>query len=172
MSQWGRNDNAANSVIWAAAQVNKAPTATERDRLFGNTTVGSYIANAVVGQVGITNAELSGNPGATPGWNLWTRGTGPIETVRVTTPGRLYANSDTFVIAAPAGGANATGNVVTNAAGNAIALNLTSAGRGFWTKNPTVTITTATGTGGAFAAVAGGRAGRVNFETLVAMTLS
>lgn len=170
MSQWGKNDNAANSTLWGPAAVNKAPTATERDRLFGNTTVGAYVANAAVGQFGITAAEIGGNPPvAHTGWTLRQAGTGPLESITINTAGRLYANSDTFVVAAPAGGANASGNVVTNAAGNVASFEIKNAGRGFTAKNPTVTITTAAGTGLSATGVAGGRAGRVTFETLVAM---
>lgn len=172
MSQWKNKDNAANSVIWGPTNVNKAPTATERDRMFANTTVGAYVANAAIGQVGITNAELSGNPGATPGWNVWKAGTGQIESITINTAGRLYANTDTFVIAAPSGGANASGNVITNATGNTVGFEIKSAGYGFRAKNPTITLTTAAGTAGSFTAVAGGRAGRVQFETLVAMTIT
>lgn len=168
---WGNKDNAANSVLWAPTNVNKAPTATERDRLYGNTTVGSYFSGAVKGQVGIDPSEVASNPGSTAGWNLKTTGTGSIASLSINTAGSGYANTATFVIAAPAGGANATGNVVTNAAGNAVGYTLTNAGSGFTTKNPTVVITGG-GTGAAYTATAGGRAGRVHFETLVASTLS
>ena len=79
-------------------------------------------------------------------------------------------------MASPVAGGNAAVSLSTNATGGALVLTITNPGSGFFLVNatPNVAITNATGgsTGGSgatFTAVAGGRAGRVSYETLVAM---
>jgi hypothetical protein len=71
--------------------------------------------------------------------------TGVVSSITVVAPGRLYANTDTFVVTAGVGGTNATGNLVTNATGNVVSVSITSAGAGFTSASPAVTITTANG---------------------------
>lgn len=171
-------DNAANSTLFAASQVNRTPDTANRTILFGNTTVGIFQNNGVnmniaVGQFGISATEAAntvsgGTKAAHAGWNLRTAFTGPLTGVTVATAGRLYANSDTYSIAAGAGGTNQTGNLVTNSTGNVVSFSVTTAGANFQSATPTVTITTAAGTGASITATAGGRAGRVQLETLVA----
>lgn len=178
MALWGKTDNANNSTIFAATQVNRTPNAATRTTLFGNTTTGAWQNNGVamkiaVGQFGVSAAEAANTTGegkrvAHAGWNLRTRGTGALATVTVTAAGTGYANTETFVIAAGTGGTNATGNVVTNATGNVVSYVLTSAGANFNSATPTVTFT-ANGVGASITARAGGRAGRTQYETLVAM---
>ncbi len=179
MALWGKNDSAADSTKFAPAQVNRAPTAGNRTTLFGNTTTGAWQNNGVamkiaVGQFGVSAAEAANTTGegkrvAHAGWNLRTRGTGPLSAITVATAGRLYANSDTFSVAAGTGGTNATGNVITNAVGNVVSFSVSNWGANFNAAAPTVTITTSTGTGASLTATAGGRAGRITYETLVAM---
>ena len=77
MPLWGKVDNAANSTIFAAAQVNKAPNSTNRDLLYSNTTADAFITNATVGQFGVDTKEVaSANGVAHAGWVLRTVGTG------------------------------------------------------------------------------------------------
>ena len=64
MALWGMTDNANNSTIFAAAQVNRTPDAANRTALFGNTTVGAFQNNGVnmkiaVGQFGISTTEAA-----------------------------------------------------------------------------------------------------------------
>lgn len=175
MALWGKLDQANNSTIFAATQVNVAPTDANRTQLFNNTSVGVWKNNGVamkqaVGQFGVSPAEAANTTGegkkvAHAGWNLRTLGTGPLTSITVTAAGFGYANTETFSIA---GGTNATGNLVTNSTGNVVAVSVTSFGANFTSANPAVTIT-ANGTGASISAVAGGRAGRVQYETLVAM---
>ena len=82
MALWGSNDDAANSTIFAAAQVNKTPNSTERTRLFGNTTSDAYITGATIGQFGIdVNEQQQSTQSATErpahaGWVLRREGSG------------------------------------------------------------------------------------------------
>ncbi|CAB4143593.1 hypothetical protein UFOVP447_185 [uncultured Caudovirales phage] len=179
MAQWGTTDNANNSTLFAAAQVNRTPNTANRTTLFNNVTTGAFQNNGVnmkiaVGQFGVSAAEATNTTGegkrvAHAGWNLRTRGTGPLTAITVAAAGRTYANSDTFSVAAGTGGTNATGNVITNAVGNVVSFSVSNWGANFNAAAPTVTITTSTGTGASLTATAGGRAGRIQYETLVAM---
>jgi len=185
MSQWGKNDVNSNSVLWATTSVNLPTTASNRNTLYQNTTVGAFNNNNVaskraVGQFGVSAAEAANTTGegkdvTHAGWNLRTVGTGSLATLVITAPGRLYSNTDVVRINPGTGGTNATASVATTALGNLVSLSITSVGAGFTTTAPSA-ITVANSTGGAttgslatFTATAGGRAGRVQYETLVAM---
>lgn len=78
MSQWGSNDVASNSVIWAPTSVKVAPTRTNANLLFGNTTANAYIDGVTVGMFGADAAEVTANGGgiAHTGWVLRTEGQG------------------------------------------------------------------------------------------------
>jgi len=186
MSQWGMIDRANNSPIFAPSQVNLTPNRANANTLFGNTTFGAYLNNGVamkeaVGVFGIDTTEAGntvsgGTKAAHAGWNMRTAYTGSLATLTVTAAGRLYTNGDIVTVNPGAGlvSANATAIITTNGIGNVISTSITSVGAGFITATPTG-ITVANSTGGAttgtaatFTATAGGRAGRVQLETLVA----
>ena len=77
MPLWGKVDNAANSTIFAASQVNKEPSTANRTLLYSNTTADAFITNATVGQFGVDTTEVaSANGVAHAGWVLRTVGTG------------------------------------------------------------------------------------------------
>jgi hypothetical protein len=152
--------------------------------MFNNTTPSAFLTGAAVGVFGVDTTEIavSNTAGiAHAGWNLRRAGTGSIVsgsfTSNSTTLG--YNNADIVVIKSPVASGNATFTMVTNATGGNIALTLTNAGFGFNVASiPTsnVFITNATGgtaagntTATNFVVRAGGRAGRVHYETLVAM---
>jgi len=83
MPLWGNVDDAANSTIYAASQVNLTPNTDNQTLLFGNTTADAFITGSTIGQFGFDTAEqeavsgLSGVPGpAHAGWVLRTEGSG------------------------------------------------------------------------------------------------
>lgn len=178
MSLWGNEDSAANSPKFGPAQVNRPNTSGNITALFSNTSPnvwqnGTTNMSKVVGSFGVSTDEVAntsgeGNKVPHAGWNLRTAGLGALDSVVVTSAGASYANTNTFVIVNSVG-ANATGNVVTNATGNVVSVNITEPGGLFNTTSPTLTITTGTGSGAVLSPVVGGRAGRVQFETIVAM---
>lgn len=127
MSQWGNTDDAANSVLWATALVNKTPNTTNQSALFGNTTVGAFIANEAVGQFGLdaTEIRVSGNAA--------------VQQYIITFAGSGYAANAAVTVANTTGGANtqlansaATGGRIT-----AVTANVTVGG---YTSAPSVTI--------------------------------
>jgi hypothetical protein len=75
-SNQGNFDSAANTPLWAAGVVNKEPSSTEAQRLYGNTTSNVYIAGATVGVFAVdeNEASVAGTPGT--GWVLRTEGSG------------------------------------------------------------------------------------------------
>lgn len=83
MALWGNVDNAANSAIFALAQVSKnTANSTERTNLYNNTTANAYFTGVTVGQFGINSSEeqAMGAAGlakpAHAGWALRTEGSG------------------------------------------------------------------------------------------------
>jgi hypothetical protein len=156
--------------------------------MFNNTTPSAFLSGQAVGVFGVSAAEHANNilnasveRGAHAGWNIRRAGTGSIVsgsfTSNTTTLG--YNNADIIVAKSPVAGGNAAFSMVTNATGGAIALTLTTAGFGFNLASiPTSNIfITAAGGGAAagnttatnFVIRAGGRAGRIHYETIVAM---
>ncbi len=77
MSLWKNTDDAANSTIFAAAQVKLTPNSTNQAALFGNTTADAFITGTTIGQFGVSPGEASANPGIPhAGWVLRTEGSG------------------------------------------------------------------------------------------------
>ena len=77
MPLWNNTDDAANSTIFAAAQVKLAPNTDNQTALFGNTTADAFITGVTVGQFGVSPGEVAANrdiPHA--GWVLRTEGSG------------------------------------------------------------------------------------------------
>lgn len=172
MPLWGNTDDAANSVSYAPSQYNTEANTANKTALFGNTTVGAIVGGKAVGQFGVSGAEMANTNGEASkvthsGWVLREAGTGSIVSITIDAAGTLYANTDTFTVTSPT--ANATGTITTDGSGVITSVAITDPGAGFTSVNNAVTITTATGSGATLTAVAGGRAGRVNYETLVAM---
>lgn len=123
MSQWGKTDNASNSVIWAPACVNRAANAANRDAMFGNNTVGAFVGNVVTGVYGASAAEVQ-----------YSRTNASVSFLRVTFPGSGYSANATVTITG-----NATGNATANSTGKISALNITAVGNSY-SAAPTVTI--------------------------------
>lgn len=155
--------------------------------MFDNTTPSAFLANIAVGVFGVSAPEVA-NTGsekvAHAGWNLRRAGTGPAVSAVYTNSGTGYNNNDVLVVRSPVAGGNATFNMSTNATGGAVTLTLNTAGYGFTgsgqgnaviaTSNLAITNSsggTAAGntTVTYFTVTAGGRAGRVHHENLVAM---
>lgn len=147
--------------------------------MFGNTTPGAFTNGVAVGVFGADAAETTAGKGSGithAGWQLRKVGTGSIQSVTYTGTATGYSNTDVITVASPVAGGNATFSVSTNSTGGSLTLTVVNRGSGFTAVNATPNVSIANSTGGAtsgtgatFAAVAGGRAGRVTYETLVAM---
>jgi hypothetical protein len=149
--------------------------------MFDNVTPSALLPGMAVGVFGVDATEMQVNRtnGRTinhAGWNLRRAGTGPIASLGIVGAASVqnsFSNSDTITVASPVAGGNASATLVTNSEGSIVSVTITNAGYGFTAVNatPNVSITTSTGTNSAIVitATAGGRAGRVQYETLVAM---
>lgn len=155
--------------------------------MFDNTTPSAFMANIAVGVFGVSAPEVA-NTGsekvAHAGWNLRRAGTGPIISGSYANTGVGYNNNDILVVKSPVAGGNAQFSIATNATGGAVTLTLVTPGFGFTgagqgnTQIPTSNVFVTNSTGGTAAGNtvttymiinAGGRAGRVHHENLVAM---
>jgi hypothetical protein len=82
MAQWGNNDVASNSVLWAPARLKTAANSANRDALYGNTTADASITDITAGQYGVSEDEArAARAGAAAkmahaGWNLRIEGSG------------------------------------------------------------------------------------------------
>jgi len=189
MPLWGNKDQSNNSPIFTPLQVNLTTTANNANTLFNNLTVGTFKNNNVamkeaVGVFGISTTEIAntvsgGTKAQHAGWNMRTAYTGPLTGITIVAPGKLYTNGDIITVnpGASAVSANATAIIATNGLGNIVSTSITSVGAGFTaTSISNASVTFANSTGGAslgslanITATAGGRAGRVQLETLVAL---
>jgi hypothetical protein len=127
MAQWGNTDDAANSVLWATALVNLTPNTTNQTALFGNTTVGAFIANEAVGQFGLDSTEIS------------VSGNAAVQQYIITNAGSGYAANAAVTVANTAGGANTqlANSTVATGRVTAVTANVTVGG---YTSAPSVTI--------------------------------
>lgn len=151
--------------------------------MFNNTTPSAFLSGQAVGVFGVDRVEIAVSNAAGiahAGWNLRRAGTGSIIAGVYSNTGVGYNNADILVVKSPVAGGNATFSMSTNATGGNVALTLTNAGFGFNVVSiPTSNLAITNATGGtaagntnvtsAFTVTAGGRAGRVHYETLVAM---
>lgn len=81
MSQWGNNDNAANSPLWVATQVKMANGVTTNNQtiLYNNVRTSAITTGANVGVFGVSATETANalsESVAHAGWTLRTEGTG------------------------------------------------------------------------------------------------
>lgn len=82
MGNWGNTDDAANSVLWATAEVKLPANSANRAALYGNTTADAFITDAKIGQFAVSSAEAqalragANTKVAHAGWVLRREGTG------------------------------------------------------------------------------------------------
>lgn len=154
MAQYGNRDQYSDAPTFTV----DAATGQSGQDLFGNSV---YAVDKT--EAGVTSGV------AHPGWVHRKVGTGPVLTFVVNAAGTGYANTDTIDV--KGGTANAVGTFTTGASGNVVSVAVTTAGAGFPNIAAlTYTINTTLGTGANVEVSAlGGRSGRVQIETLVAM---
>lgn len=128
MSQWGSSDAASNSVIWAPTGVRQAPTRTNANLMYGNTTSNAYgdgqrvtlmaadstelsvgagvVAYTVVtsggsGYTANATVSVSGGGGSSFAANAHANGSGKIDEIKISAAGSGYENNPTITVAAP-----------------------------------------------------------------------
>lgn len=172
MSLFGSKDQADNAPKNAIAS--GLGVSANGNTLFGNTTVGGYVSGAAIGVFGVdtTEAGISTGEGkkvAHAGWNMRKQGTGPVISIAVGAQGANY-NTAGFITFTGGGGSGANASYTVNTTTNTItSISVLNGGSGY-TSAPTANAANAAGVNAATLIVTmGGRAGRVQYETLVAM---
>jgi hypothetical protein len=152
MSQWKKDDSAANSVLWAVAGYNSPANSTTQTAFYGNTTSGAFITGMTVGQFGVDAAEAGIS--------------GKVARGIVTVAGSGYTANATVTLTATNGGSSATANA-TATSGKITAVNISAAGSGYTTAPTAAIAAPANTTFNASTAVTGGTgAGANNVITL------
>ena len=144
MSLWGKLDNATG---------NQKP-------LFSNTS-NTYGVSATEA----ANTTGDGKKDAHSGWVKQKLGTGPVTGITISSAGGGYSNGYIKFVGGGGTGANASFRV--NALGNITSIIINSGGSGY-TSAPTAIANTSNTVVASLTSVVGGRAGRRQYETLVA----
>ena len=177
---WGNNASLGSEAPFGYYPV--LPTnAANGQTLYANSTIGVFVNNISVGVFGANNLQ-SGNTTGTAhgayhaGWVQVTRFTGPITTLTLTSNPGGYSNSNTYSAYIGGGTANANVSFTVNSTGFAVGtVTITNGGSFANTDSGNLTIFVANtaaqlkGTAPTISATFGGKAGRKNWETLVAM---
>jgi hypothetical protein len=168
MSLWGNKNIANNAPKWR----NIATANVRGSAVYGNSTPNAFVNNVTISLFGTPGHTLANTTGqaTAAGWVMETVGAGPVSGYTITAGGTGYSNADTVTVSN--GSINAHGVVTTNSTGGITSIKTgNTAGSGFYTPaKSVVTLTTSTGTGANVGVTLGGRAGRHQYETLVAMS--
>ena len=185
MALWGNLEAANNApkTGGTSGYGGSTPQVTSNTQVYyANTKLGSFITNAAIGVFGLTAAEqansspdtASGKP-THAGWVIRKVGMGPILTITANA-GAVGANS-TLVVRANSGFSNSGSNGVTSIVQANVYVIVNSAGYvqnsqiqivnpGFYANTPVLTPSSGNAV---FTITMGGRANRIETETIVAM---
>lgn len=175
MSLWGNLDAANNAPKHGATAGygGNTPQVTGNTQVYyANTAINAFMANAAIGVFGVDSVEQANvttatGHGAHAGWNLRKVGTGPIVSI---TANNGAVTSNGFITFTQGNGFAGSGNTAANAS---VSVNTAGYITSITINNPGSYANTpiATGPSGnaAFTITLGGRAGRIQVETLVAM---
>jgi len=190
MALWGATDNSANAPKWTV--LSGLGSSANGFTAYQNVQTSAFESGAQLGIEGvntveIANTQLSNGAGfgkaAHTGWNLRKQGTGYVSSVSISSGGQGY-NANAYIIFTGGGGisgsnANASYTIAnslnssqtfsSNALQNTIVtVTLNSPGSNY-TSAPTATAQGGNISAATFTVTMGGRVGRVQFETLVAL---
>jgi hypothetical protein len=141
------------------------------DQLFGNTQLSAFVTSAAIGTFGVDSTEASNTTGEGKsvqhaGWNLRKAGSGKV--LSITASAGATSPDGNVLITFTGGGTGtsaANAQITVNSVSKVIqTIRMISGGN--YTSTPTAAAVNAVGT---FTVTMGGRANRVQYETLVAM---
>ncbi len=125
MAQWGKNDASSNAVLWAPSSVKLTPNTDNRDALYGNTTVDSFVTGQKVGMFGVDATEAGVTSGGVISYTVTFAGSGYGANAAVTLSG--------------GGGSGATANSTVGATGRISSVNANQVGTSY-ESSPSVTV--------------------------------
>ena len=171
MSLWGSLDRANNAPKYAVA--GGLGVASNGEVLFGNTQVNAFVSDVALGTFGVDTTEAGvageGKKVAHAGWNLRKAGTGPVISIAIANAGANYKTPG-FITFTGGSGSGANASYTVNTTTNTINSVTLVAGGSDYVLAPTANAANATSVNSAsFTVTVGGRAGRVSYETLIAM---
>ena len=166
MALWSNSD--ANTSAPKNAVAGGFGVAVNGETLYANTTIDAYVPNLAIGVEGVTAAEEATDTLGTQhaGWNLVKRGTGPV--VSITANTGAYSPDGNVYLTFSNGGTNTTtanAQIITNGSKQILSIIVNAGGE--YTVTPTIGAVANANV--AFTITMGGRANRVQTETLVAM---
>mgnify|MGYP001589972370 CR=1 FL=1 len=168
MSLWNSTDantGAPKFAIFAGLGV-----AANGNVLFGNVQSGAFHANVGLGIDGVTPAEKANVAGPQhAGWVSKKLGTGGIGTITITNGGTGYTGGNGFLTITGGGVGNNLANIsyTVNGTNSIVAATINLVG-GNYVSTPNVNAVATFSTQAAFTVTMGGRANRIQYETLVA----
>jgi hypothetical protein len=172
MSLWSKSDSSNAAPKFSGVSTGIAASANG-SALFGNTQIGAFQTGykGAVGIFGVDTTEqgVSATSNTHPqhaGWVVVTKGTGPIATISANA--NSYSPDGNVYLTFTGGGTGTTAanaQIITNGAGLITSISLNSGGN--YERAPVVG--TVANSNVAITITMGGRAGRVQTETLVAM---
>ena len=177
MSLWGNLDAANNAPVSSAMAGyggNTPQVTANAEVYYANTKLGSFSDNQAIGIFGVTAAEQANSSTVAStgvpthaGWVTRRVGMGPVATITANA-GAVGVNS--FIIFSGGDGIAGSGNTAANASVSVntagYITNITITNFGNYANTPAATPNTGNA---AFTVTVGGRAGRVQTETIVAM---
>lgn len=132
MAQWSNQDASSNSVLWAPTGFNLPANTTNRDALFGNTTVSAFVTGQEVGMFGVDVTEMGVSNGVV------------IQTL-VSNAGSGYSANAAVTVTEPGVGSGFTANAYANSTGYINEIKISNAGSGYTGLPPTLVIAAPTG---------------------------
>lgn len=127
MSQWGSSDASSNAVLWAPTSVKLAPTSTNRDNLYGNTTADAFVTGEKVGMFAVDKTEEG-------------VGTGGLAYISLDFAGSGYTANVAVSFSANNTGSGAAANTTANTSTGKIQVVTVSSNGSGYTNSPVVTI--------------------------------
>lgn len=177
MALWGNKDLANNAPQYRVA--GGYGVSANGQALYQNTLINAFVTGEALGVFGSNVNET--NSSTAPfdetyvphaGWNLRIAGTGPLTGISIVSPGRGYnvggGAANGYIQFTGAYGSGANAQWFSNANGSITSVTVHNYGANY-NVAPTATIANTNTAMATFAVSVGGRAGRVTFETLVAM---
>jgi hypothetical protein len=113
--QWGKNDNASNSVFWGVVNGKLRANSVNQTAFYNNVSPDAYITGATMGQFGVSTAEMGVS-------------VGPINQVIITDAGTGYLGTVLSTIAGDGSSANVT---FSSASGSLTGYTIVNGGTGY-----------------------------------------
>ena len=169
---WSNTDNAASAPKTKLLGGLSPSSNANGYTCYANTQVNAFVQDLAIGDFGVSPTQVAQTDGSNPyvthsGWVLRSAGTGPVASISILSGGNDYSTNGFITFSGTGSGANASYTVnATSKVINTVTLN--SGGKDYVTA-PTANVANANGVNTAtFTLTMGGRAGRIQCETLVA----